>query len=227
MNFKNWLMQLNMDFLLEYVISAAAGLICITVHEVSHGYAAYLLGDPTAKRAGRLSLNPLRHIDIVGLLCVALVHFGWAKAVPINPRNFRHLRRDTALTAIAGPLANVLLLVLSLILYGAAATYMTPGPEWLYWVLHFASDMILINASLAVFNLIPFPPLDGSKILLALLPQSAYRFVLRYERYGFVVLAVVLYTGVLSGPLHTLSSGLIDLLWPIARWTYELLFYLA
>lgn len=110
--FSAWLEQLQYERLLDLVVTVAAALLCITIHETCHGWAAYRLGDPTAKQAGRLTLNPLRHIDLLGLVCMAVAHFGWAKPVPINPGNFRHFRRDTAITALAGPLSNLVLAVL-------------------------------------------------------------------------------------------------------------------
>ena len=116
-SFQSWLDQLNYEKLLELAITLVAAMVCIIPHEVSHGYAAYRLGDPTAKNAGRLTMNPLRHIDPVGLLVMAVAHFGWAKPVPIQPGYFKHIRRDTAITALAGPVANVAITMLALMLY--------------------------------------------------------------------------------------------------------------
>src|SRR5699024_7518958 len=114
--FTQWLGQLRLDWIWNTVILVASSLLCITVHETCHGYAAYFLGDPTAKRMGRLSFNPLHHIDLVGLVMMALVRFGWAKPVPIDPRNFRHPKSGMALTALAGPVSNVVLAFLALLL---------------------------------------------------------------------------------------------------------------
>lgn len=229
MSLSQWFSQLQFSKLFDILFLAVAGLLCTTIHEVCHGWAAYLLGDPTAKRAGRLTLNPLKHIDLVGLLCIALVHFGWAKAVPINPRNFKNFRRDTAITALAGPLSNILLTMVALMIFSALSwVYLQLGaPKWLYWILVLLQYIALISTGLAVFNLIPIPPLDGSKILLAILPQRAYRFVLHYERYGFLVVAALLYLGILSGPLDVMRSAVFDFLWSICDWPYTLLQFLA
>lgn len=223
--FQSWLNQLEYEKLLELLITVAAALVCITLHEVSHGYAAYRLGDPTAKNAGRLSLNPIRHMDWFGLLSMALLGFGWAKPVPIDPGNFKHFRRDTALTALAGPVANVLITAVALTCYSGLAglSYDLGQPQWLRYAAQFFLYTATLSASLAVFNLIPVPPLDGSKVLFALLPSKSYAWLLRYERYGFFLMAVLLFVGVLDGPLVFLRQGLLNLLWPACSWPLRLL----
>lgn len=213
MSFSEWLRQLDLTWLLETAVTALAAVLCITFHETCHGLAAWALGDTTAKKQGRLSLNPLRHIDWFGLLMLAVAKFGWAKPVPIDARNFRHPKRDIALTAMAGPLANVLLALLSLTLcdlcivlfYDSTSVFIS------YLILFFYYTAVL-SVGLAVFNLFPIPPLDGSKILFSLLPARVYGKILRYERYGFIVLIVVLYTGILDTPLNFLRDGLLELL---------------
>lgn len=223
--FQNWLNQLNFEKLLELLITIAAALVCITLHEVSHGYAAYRLGDPTAKNAGRLTLNPIRHIDPVGLLVMAVARFGWARAVPINPGNFKHFRRDTAITALAGPVANVLIIALALLLHSTTiGVYLRwDRPQWLLYVDQFFQYTAVLSAGLAVFNLFPIPPLDGSKVLFSFLPRPMYGKLLQYERFGFLVLLFLLWFGVLDGPLVFLREGLLDLLWPVCRWPFDLL----
>lgn len=202
-----WLNQLNISGLLELVISVAASLLCITVHETCHGLAAWAMGDRTAKEQGRLSLNPLRHVDVMGLVMMALLRFGWARAVPVNPRNFRHPKLGMALTAMAGPLSNVLLMLLAMALRLVVLAFC---PEWSY-VISFLELTAILSAGLAVFNLLPIPPLDGSKILFAVLPGPWYGKLLRYERYGMLLLAVLLVLGVLDSPLNLLRGGLIAL----------------
>ena len=177
--FLSWLRQLNFDTLLDTLIVVLASLLCITVHESCHGLAAYWLGDDTAKRMGRISLNPLRHIDIGGLIMMAIFHFGWAKPVTIDMRRFRNRRAGMAITALAGPVSNVILAFLALI-------------------------------CLALCNLIPIPPLDGSKVLFSLLPDSAYAWLMRYERYGMILLYILLFADVLDTPLNFLRTGLLN-----------------
>ncbi|MFA5561783.1 MAG: site-2 protease family protein [Eubacteriales bacterium] len=163
-------------------------LIALTVHEVSHGYAAYRLGDPTARSLGRLSLNPLRHLDIVGTLCMLFLGFGWAKPVPINPRNFKNPRVDMAKTAFAGPLSNILLaffsipfylLLLSLVPQLRGAGVVGLFAEYFGLFLFYFQ---LLNLSLALFNLLPVPPFDGSRIFYLLLPKKWHYRILRHER---------------------------------------------
>ena len=220
---QDWLQQLNWQTLLDLAITVAAALLCITFHETCHGLAALCLGDPTAKRAKRLSLNPLRHVDWMGLVMLALVKFGWAKPVPVDPRYFKHPKLGMALTALAGPAGNVLLAYLGLIgYYAAAAAHTLTASSVAVGFAQFFVTLAVVSAGLAVFNLFPVPPLDGSKVLFSVLPDRAYFTLMRYERYGSLLLIALLLTGVLNTPLGFLRSGLLDLLDPAARWAYTL-----
>jgi Zn-dependent protease len=221
--FQNWLQQLNWQTLLDLAITAAAALLCITFHETCHGLAALWLGDPTAKRAKRLSLNPLRHVDWMGLVMLALVKFGWAKPVPVDPRYFKHPKLGMALTALAGPAGNVLLAWLGLVgYYAAAAAYVLTASSVHTAIAQFCVTLAIVSAGLAIFNLFPVPPLDGSKVLFSVLPDKTYFSLMRYERYGALLLIALLLTGVLSTPLVFLRNGLLELLDPAARWAYTL-----
>lgn len=182
-------------------------LLAICVHETAHGFAAYKLGDPTAKYDGRLSLNPLRHIDPIGALCMFFFGFGWAKPVMVNPNYFKNYRRDCALTALAGPLSNILLAYVGMLFL----IHLGPVVQSYYFT-QFFSLMIMINIGLAIFNLIPIPPLDGSKIFLQFFPSKIYFEIMRYQQYGFIVLIVALYLNVLDPILDNLSYFMIRLL---------------
>ena len=184
-----------MNFLTQIVIQLPILLISLTIHEFSHGYVAYLLGDDTAKRAGRLTLNPISHIDPFGLIMLFVARIGWAKPIPINPHNFQNYKRDTALTAAAGPAANfALAIILSLvfnfikkanpdILYNSSGL----SQFWLSMLLY----AILINLALGLFNLIPIPPMDGSKILGGFLSDEAYYRYTAREQQGVRILMVI------------------------------------
>ncbi len=214
MNFlSEWASGIDMDWLIQKIFIAIAGIIALTVHESAHGLVAYWLGDDTAKRMGRISLNPLRHVDWVGLLMIIVAGFGWAKAVPIDMRRFKNQKTGMAISAAAGPVSNVLLALLSTIFchVGFRAYYTTFSDTWYYITLFFLYAQ-MINAGLAVFNLIPIPPLDGSKVLAMFLPDKAHEFLMKYERYGFTVLMLLLFTGVLDTPLAFLRDGLINIL---------------
>lgn len=206
-----WAQGIDLKWLIEEAFVVIAAILAITVHESAHGLVAYWLGDDTAKRMGRISLNPLRHIDILGLVMLAVVKFGWAKPVPIDMRRFKNPKAGMALTALAGPASNVLLALLATVAYHLCAPKMffSSSDVWYYLTLFFLY-LQLINAGLAVFNIIPIPPLDGSKILAIILPEKAHTFLMKYERYGFIVLAVLLFFGVLDTPLNFLRSGLIS-----------------
>ncbi len=185
----------------------------ITVHECAHGFVAYKLGDPTAKYSGRLTINPLAHLDIWGALCMVFIGFGWAKPVPINPMYFKNRKRDSALCALAGPVANILLAFLSAIFAALYVTFVFDKfPNFMTkFFLTLFKELAIVNISFAVFNLIPFPPLDGSKILGAFLPYDKYNRLLRYERFGFPVLMLLSFTGFLGEILAIFINPLISL----------------
>lgn len=186
---------LDFGSLRDIILRLVAVLLCLTVHETCHGLAAYALGDPTARRARRLSLNPLRHIDWFGLLMMFTVGFGWAKPVPVNPNYFKKPKQGMALTALAGPVSNFLLALL--ILLGARIWY--ENAMWFetnQLISDFIMRTVLLSIGLGLFNLVPIPPLDGSKILFAVLPDRTYDQLMRYERYGIIVLWALVFVGV-------------------------------
>lgn len=176
-------------------------LFALTIHELAHGWVAYRLGDPTAKYAGRLTLNPISHLDPIGTLMLFLVHFGWAKPVPVDPSYFKDPKRGMLLVALAGPGANMVLAFLS----GLVIRYMNanPGP-FITGALgpSFVTMIFLslqINLALAIFNLLPIPPLDGSKVLYGLLPSEYNHIIYNLERYGPGVLFGLVFLGMVTG----------------------------
>ncbi|MDR1048968.1 MAG: site-2 protease family protein [Synergistaceae bacterium] len=199
------------------LLSVPAVLWAISFHEFCHGYAAKLVGDPTAERQGRLSLNPLAHFDVVGTLLLLFVGFGWAKPVPINTRYFRHPQRDIILVSLAGPAGNVLTAVVCVLFLRLL------GMRWLVELGPAAQrvlfQMISINMGLAAFNLIPIPPLDGSKILYAFVPFRFLRHYYWLEQYGMIILFVLLFTGAVNfffAPIFSVLWGLLP--WGFLPW---------
>lgn len=196
-----------------------AALLTVVIHEMSHGFAAYLMGDRTAKDSGRLSLNPLRHIDPIGLICMVIFKFGWAKPVPVNPMYFKNRKGGMAAVALAGPGSNIILALVSFVLM-RLILIIPISSEWMYHVMEFFvtlfSTMASLNIGLAVFNLIPIPPLDGSKILNVVLPDNVYYKVLRYEQYGFLILIILLNFPPFNNLINTVAtaiySGLFELI---------------
>lgn len=189
--------------LITLLISAVAALLCITLHELSHGLMAYRLGDPTAKQAGRLTLNPIKHLDIIGLLMMVVAKVGWAKPVPVDMRYFKNPKGGMALTAIAGPAANFLT-ALAAVGLSSVLWHFAPIGRVTLLLLCFLANMALLGVGMGLFNLIPISPLDGSKILYALLPDRAYFTILRYEKYVMGLLVVLVLLGVFDKPLSFL-----------------------
>ncbi len=199
------------DMLLYALSAFAVILLTMPVHEWAHGFIATKLGDPTPRYQGRLTLNPFAHIDYIGALCIILFGVGWAKPVQINPRNFRNPKVGMAITALAGPVSNILMAGLSLLL-GNIVYVLLPTTFGLF-VMSFFTLVASTNIYLAVFNLIPIPPFDGSRILFAILPDKYYWRVMEYERILMFVLLLVIATGILDGPLDFASDlifGILD-----------------
>ena len=214
-SFQNFLRGLDWSVWTDMLLSILPALICITLHELSHGYVAYRLGDTTAKDAGRLTLNPIRHIDLFGLLMMIVFRFGWAKPVPVNMYRFKDPKRDMAITALAGPVCNLLLGALALFLFGLLYIPLYDGRVGVY-VLEMLCLTAYISLALAVFNILPIPPLDGSKVLFSVMSESAYSKLMRYERYGMIVLLVLVATRVLGSPLSAVTNWLFDKLYFLA-----------
>lgn len=193
------------NYLMGLLISIPGLILALSLHEFAHGYAAYLMGDNTAKYNGRLSLNPLDHLDLMGTLCLFLFRFGWAKPVPINPYNFRNRRAGIVVVSLAGPFMNFLTALLLSLVQVIFVRY-TPYSklyEFIYLVLLYA---IQLNIGLMCFNLIPIPPLDGSKVLLEFLPYRFRETFYRFEQYSSFILMALLFTNVLNPVLFTMRS---------------------
>lgn len=211
------------------IIRLIVALIALPIHECAHGYVAYRLGDDTAKRQGRLTINPLAHFDPIGTVAIILFGFGWAKPVPINPLNFENPKKGMMISSLAGPLSNIGLALISMVLYKISniVFYFGISNAFIVTVQTFFLYMVSINITLGVFNLIPIPPLDGSRIATYFLPQRIYFKIMQYENFIFIGLMIVLWLGILDGPISFVSGSVTYLLNFITRpidWLIALLF---
>lgn len=187
-------------------------LLCLPVHELAHGLVAHWCGDDTAKWYGRLTLNPLKHLDLWGSVMILVAGIGYAKPVPVNSRNFRNYKRDMILVAMAGPLSNFLMAVLAVGVFRVSRVFIGNN-ETLFWVWYILIYIVAsINVSLMVFNLLPIPPLDGSRLWSSLLPRKWAYTLEQYSQYITIGLLVLVFAGVLDGPLYLLQNGVINVI---------------
>lgn len=223
-SFGDILNNLDWSVLLNMLMSVIPALICITLHELSHGFIAYKLGDDTAKRMGRLTLNPIKHIDIMGLIMMIAFKFGWAKPVPVNMFNFENPKRGMAVTALAGPVANVIICCIMLFIYGLVYIPLSEaGTAFAEAVLETVYVTAYLSLALAIFNIIPIPPLDGSKILFSIMSDESYLKLMRFERYGMIVLLILLATDILGNPLQSVTSFIFEKTFNIAEWGFDIM----
>ena len=208
--------------LTDIIIRVVPAIICITLHEIAHGYVAYRLGDNTAKDAGRLTLNPIRHIDPFGLLMMLVAGFGWAKPVPVDMDNFKNPKRGMAVTALAGPVTNVLIALVTLFFYGLLYIPLSNSSAG-QLILRLLVTTAYLSCAFAVFNMLPIPPLDGAKIFFSVLPDKIYNTGLKYERFVMIALMILVFTGVLSRPLSFLADGLYNVIFPVAEFGFDLM----
>ncbi len=191
-------------------------LIAISFHEFAHGYVSYKMGDPTPKMDGRLTLNPLRHLDVAGTLCLLFFHMGWAKPVRINTAYYKNKKKGTILVSLAGPMMNFFLAFLSMMFFGILYRYGNPYSRGIYIGEMLAYYSAIVNIGLGVFNLIPLPPLDGSNVLGEIIPK-VNEFYFQIRQYRSLILIILLVSGVLSRPLSIANNAILNGMWNLVK----------
>ena len=200
------------EIILILLLTIPTVLIALSFHEFAHGYVAYKLGDPTAKNLGRLTLNPIKHFHPIGMLSMLLLGIGWANPVPINTRYFKNPKKGMALSAAAGPIANLLLAFIGLILYGMIVKFFSGFMSYeVFWAIYlFFSNFCYMNIYLAVFNMLPVPPFDGSRVLFAFLPDKYYFSIMKYENIIMMVVLIGLVTGIITLPFGFIADKILS-----------------
>lgn len=224
-------MMLDNSRLIELLTHVIVLFTAFPVHECAHAWAAEKMGDDTARNAGRITLNPIKHLSLWGTLFMIFLGFGWANPVPVNPGNFKNPKKGMALTALAGPVSNLIMAFIATILFRVLyAVYYASAAEMtvVYYLLIIFQYMIILNIGLAVFNLLPIPPLDGSRIFNLVMSDSTYFKVMKYERYIFLALMAVIWLGLLDAPLAWLQSKALDCMFFLTGWVdYIMMFILG
>lgn len=207
--------------LLEILTHVLVLFTAFPVHECAHAKAAELMGDDTARKQGRITLNPIKHLSPFGTLCMIFMGFGWANPVPVNPNKFKNPKNGMAVTALAGPASNLVMAFIAMIIFRIlvnafyADFVISEGENIALTVFQY---VVVLNIGLAVFNLLPIPPLDGSRIFNLVLSDRAYFKVMQYEKYIFIALMVVIYTGLLDRPLYFLQDKTLELMLFLTNW---------
>lgn len=207
------------ETILDYLIKALVLFTAVPVHECAHAWVAEKMGDDTGRKQGRITLNPFAHLTLWGSLMMILVGFGWGKPVSVDPRNFKNPKKGMVLTSLAGPASNFIMAFLSMIVYKVLAflSY-AKDSNTLDMMATVFVYITLINISLAVFNFLPIPPLDGSKIFNAILPEKWYFTIMKYENFIFIALIILVYSGLLDAPLSFLQNKVIDVMLFLTGW---------
>lgn len=225
-------MNLDSIDVLQIITKILIIFLVLPIHECAHAWAAHKMGDETAAYSGRLTLNPLAHIDILGALCLLITGFGWAKPVPINPLKFKKQRFSIAITAAAGPLSNLAVSFIAMIIYrivlslpGGSGYFLSSAGDITggFVILYILQFFILVNIGLAIFNLIPIPPLDGSKIISYFTSAKLDRWIYEHQLIVNAVFFAVIITGILSKPLNIIGGYVYDLFWFITNFIPKLM----